>query len=318
MAESEPPTSMREQPNAGNAPSAPPASMSRPSEAPRITRLTDPQVLRMIAGNTVDHGLSGAASAMAFDLFLGIIPLLAMMGWIAGRLARSGKMIGFDLRILDLAPRPAAELAKSHLGGGDHQITTVAPLVILGFLWLSSSGMHVALATVRSIVGLPARPYARTRVIAVGLTLAGVLIAALASAAAGLIHVLGAIGVLSENEHLLWKAVLLTTTIVAATMGNAALYRFAAGRMWQRRSIVPGAFLASLALHAVSWAFSTYVQTLAKYTAFYGGLAAVAVLLVWLWLTSLAVLIGAEANAVLDEQRGRTPKRREPSGSTRL
>lgn len=280
---------------------------SRPS---RVSRLTDAVVLKTIANNTIEHGLSNAASAMAFDLFLGMIPLIAMMGWLAGYLARTGRRVAFDLSLLDLAPGPAAEVARSHLSRLDPDISTFAGVVLVGFLWLSSSGTHVALATVRNILGLPQRPYLRTRLLALGLTFGAVIVAAIGSAAAVVIHGLGAVGAFSEREHALWKGILISSTILVATFGNALLYRIASGRMWERRSILPGAFLASIALHLVSWSFSAYVQTLAKYTAFYGGLAGVAVLLIWLWLCSLALLVGAEANAVLDESRGKTPPRR--------
>lgn len=276
----------------------------------RVSRLTDREVLKTIFNNTIEHGLSNAASAMAFDLFLGMIPLIAMMGWLAGYLARTGRRVAFDLSLLDLAPGPAADVARSHLSRLDPDISTVAGVVLVGFLWLSSSGTHVALATVRGILGLPPRSYVRTRLLALGLTFLAVIVAALASGAAVLIHGLGTVGRFSEREHDLWRALLVTSTIVVATTGNALLYRMASGRMWERRSILPGAFLAALCLHAVSFVFSTYVRTLAKYTAFYGGLAGVAVLLIWLWLCSLMVLVGAEANAVLDEAQGKTPPRR--------
>ena len=279
-------------------------------DSSRPSRLTNPWVLRMIANNTIDHGLSNAASAMAFDLFLGLIPLIAMMGWLAGYLARTGRTIAFDLRLLDLAPGPAATLARSQLSRLDPDISTFAGVVLVGFLWLSSSGTHVALATVRGILGLPPRTYVRTRLLALGITFGGVIVTSLASGAAVLIHGLGAVGAFSEREHALWKGLLVISTLLAATLGNALLYRIASGRKWERRSILPGSLLAAIALHLVSWVFSAYVQTLAKYTAFYGGLAGVAVLLIWLWMMSLVVLIGAEANAVLDETRGKTPLRR--------
>lgn len=282
--------------------------MSESSPNP-VVRLTNPAVLREIAHNTIEHGLSGAASAMAYDVFLGLIPLLAFMGWIAGWLARTGRPIAYEVGLLDLAPGPAAELTRSQLYRIE-DATTFAPIVLLGFLWLSSSGTHVALATVRAIVGLPPRTYARTRLLALALTLGGVVFAAVASAAAVVLHRLGQIGRLSEIEHSVWKIVLLSSTLLVTTLGTATLYRIASGRKWDRRSILPGAALASLTFHLVSWAFSTYVARLARYTAFYGGLAAVAVLMVWLWLSSLTVLVGAEANAVLDETRGKTPRRR--------
>ena len=121
-----------------------PSVPDRLTEGPltRVSRLTDLGVLRTIAHNTIEHGLSSAASAMAFDIFLGMIPLLALMGAIAGSFARSGKNVAFELRFLDVAPGPAAELARSHLARFETG-TSFAPLVIMGFLWLSSSAAHV-------------------------------------------------------------------------------------------------------------------------------------------------------------------------------
>ncbi|MGZ3417736.1 MAG: YihY/virulence factor BrkB family protein [Polyangiales bacterium] len=300
--------------SSGDSPRDSAAGADRPTEGPltRVSRLTDLGVLRTIAHNTIEHGLSSAASAMAFDIFLGMIPLLALMGAIAGSLARSGKNVAFDLSFLDVAPGPAAELARSHLSRFETG-TSFAPLVIMGFVWLSSSAAHVALATVRSILGLPARPYSRTRAIALGLTIAGIIVAAFASAGALVIHGMHVVGAFSEKAHVLWKLGLYATTVLITSVGLAALYRFAGGTIGKQRSLAPGAVLAALVFHGVSWAFSTYVKTLAKYTAFYGGLAAVAMMLIWLWLSSLAILMGAEANAVLDELRGRTPPRRAPN-----
>jgi membrane protein len=56
---------------------------------------------------------------------------------------------------------------------------------------------------------------------------------------------------------------------------------------------------------AVSWAFGNYVISLAEYAVYYGSLAAVAVLLLWLYLTSLSLLLGAEVNAILEGVRDR-------------
>jgi membrane protein len=67
-----------------------------------------------------------------------------------------------------------------------------------------------------------------------------------------------------------------------------------------KRRAWPGALTALGAWLAVSWAFGEYVISLGKYAVYYGSLAAVAVLLVWLYLTSLALLLGAEVNAILD------------------
>lgn len=93
-------------------------------------------------------------------------------------------------------------------------------------------------------------------------------------------------------------------SILAAVGGLAAFYHFSvAPSQGVRRRVFPGAFLAVALIMVVSWGFSLYVRTLATYTVYYGSLAAIAVLLIWLWLVSLAILVGAELNSQLEGLR---------------
>jgi membrane protein len=86
----------------------------------------------------------------------------------------------------------------------------------------------------------------------------------------------------------------------------AGFYRYAVEHPARlRRRVWPGVVGAILFWLVVSWAFGTYVASIADYALYYGSLAAVAVLLVWLYLTSLALVIGAEINAQLEGLRGR-------------
>lgn len=104
----------------------------------------------------------------------------------------------------------------------------------------------------------------------------------------------------SGGEH----ALALTLSIAFATGALATFYRFSVRHSKRvARRVLPGAILAVVLWLVVSWAFGLYVSTLADYAAFYGSLAAVAVLLVWLWLTSFAILVGAELNSQLEGLR---------------
>ncbi len=99
----------------------------------------------------------------------------------------------------------------------------------------------------------------------------------------------------------------LGTSLVSAFIGTAmlaALYRFGVRRQKGQVSRVwPGAAMAVATWVLLSWAFGAYVSQLASYALFYGSLATMAVLLVWFWLTSLALLMGAELNAQLEGRR---------------
>ena len=100
------------------------------------------------------------------------------------------------------------------------------------------------------------------------------------------------------------RAVALGLSALFATAALATFYRFSVSHSKRvRRRVVPGAVVAVVLWLVISWAFGLYVSTLAEYAVFYGSLAAVAVLLVWLWLTSFAILVGAELNSQLEGLR---------------
>jgi membrane protein len=92
--------------------------------------------------------------------------------------------------------------------------------------------------------------------------------------------------------------------LVAGLLLLAGFYRFAVEHPpGVRRRVWPGAAAAIGTWLVVSWAFGAYAVSIADYAFYYGSLAAVAVLLVWLYLTSLALVLGAEVNGELEGTR---------------
>lgn len=91
-------------------------------------------------------------------------------------------------------------------------------------------------------------------------------------------------------------------TLVLIGMALAALYQWAPcrpGVAW--RWITPGSLIASFGLLAFSMLFSWYAANFANYNGTYGSLGAVIGLLVWMWLSTTIVLVGAELNAVVED-----------------
>lgn len=87
---------------------------------------------------------------------------------------------------------------------------------------------------------------------------------------------------------------------------SGLLYRFAPPRRpphW--RAIVPGIVTATVMWIVTSIGFSIYVSSFGRYNETYGALGAAVVILLWFWFTSLAILIGAELNQVMDTGRTR-------------
>jgi membrane protein len=102
-----------------------------------------------------------------------------------------------------------------------------------------------------------------------------------------------------------WKRFgVLLVFVGMAFVGLAIFYRTAVRHPpGVQRKVWTGTAVALISWALVSWAFGSYVSRIAHYAVFYGSLATVAVILLWLYLTSLALVLGAEVNAVLEGMR---------------
>jgi membrane protein len=115
--------------------------------------------------------------------------------------------------------------------------------------------------------------------------------------------VLGLIG-LGENVAAVWAYARWPGALLSAMLIYAIVYYAAPNvevRNW--RYITPGAVFGVAAWIVASAGFFFYVSTFASYSATYGAFAAVVILLIWLWLTNVVLLFGAELNAVVDLRR---------------
>jgi membrane protein len=115
--------------------------------------------------------------------------------------------------------------------------------------------------------------------------------------------VLGLLG-LGETAADVWRVARWPAAIVSAMVIYAVVY-FAAPNVEIRRFrwITPGALCGVLTWIVASALFFVYVSNFSSYSATYGAFAGAVILLVWLWVTNLALLFGAELNAVIDLRR---------------
>jgi membrane protein len=89
--------------------------------------------------------------------------------------------------------------------------------------------------------------------------------------------------------------------IVDDTIGLALLYRYGPNRRAARWQWVSSVFAAVTWIGA-SFLFSWYLTSFANYNATYGSLGAVVGLMIWLWISTIVVLLGAELNAEIEHQ----------------
>ena len=107
---------------------------------------------------------------------------------------------------------------------------------------------------------------------------------------------------------LFWRAVRWSVTFDAIVAVLTALYHFGTRRTEHWLWVVPGAIAGTLIWFPATLAYGWYVTSVANYTRLYGSFAAGIATLVWLYITSFSVLLGAELNGVLYwERRNQLP-----------
>ncbi|MGD0347351.1 MAG: YihY/virulence factor BrkB family protein [Terracidiphilus sp.] len=100
-----------------------------------------------------------------------------------------------------------------------------------------------------------------------------------------------------------WRMVRWTVSVVAIVAVLTALYHFGTRRTEHWAWVVPGAIGGAIIWFPATLAYGWYVTSVANYTRIYGSFAAGIATLVWLYITSFSVLLGAELNGVLYWER---------------
>lgn len=255
--------------------------------------------LYVMIDNLDRHHAPVAASAMAFDAFLGLMPLTALAGYVLGHLHETGDILVSP--VLHTVPTPAQDLVRStFLRLSDASTTALTTISLAAFLWVSSSGLSTAMYVFETMFHSAPRPWWWRRLIAMGCVLGSVAIIAIVVGLALLI--------VTHTGSLGGQIVAFAMPTLVIVGMLAVFFRVALrGPRPLGRRILPGALTTVVLWAIASAAFSLYVTTLARYATLYGSLAAVAIFLFWLWLLALALLVGGEVNAILEGIREDAP-----------
>lgn len=253
------------------------------------------QAVHRLIDNLDRHHAPIAASAMAFDAFLSLVPLAALAGFVLHKLHRNGDIVVGPL--IRAAPRAVGELIDGSIVRlSADSASVIAPVSVAAFLWATSAGLSTAMYVFENAFWSKPRPWWWRRIIAIICVIAAIAIVAIVAT----IAVFAAM--LSPLLGRLVAIILPSATLVGML---SAFFRIAVRRseVFQRRRVLPGVLVTVVLWSILSAIFSFYVTTLARYATLYGGLAAVAIFLFWLWLLALALLVGGEVNAQLDGVR---------------
>ncbi len=257
-----------------------------------------------------DDELSTRSAALSYYFIMALFPmflfLVSQVGIFAGPSSelRASILAGLG----SLAPGSASGLVQSVVRETSKSSSGIKiGLGLLGALWAASAGMGAVVISLNVVHKVTeTRPWWKQKLTVVGLTLAlaGLIIVALVLVLYG-----GKIGELLATTvglghvfKVAWSVFQWPLSFAAMFLSFSLVYYFAPNLRAQWRWVTPGAALGVILWLVASLGFRVYLHFFNSYSATYGSLGAVIILLLWLYLTGFAILIGAELNWVIEEE----------------
>jgi membrane protein len=274
----------------------------------------------------LDDNMMMIASALAYSSFFAIPAVLLVAVGLFTLIAGPQTITSLINSFGHVMPQQATQLIGGSLHRLDHQPSTSIAITAVGFvlaIWSTTGAMTSFMTAVNIAYGCKdKRNFIRKRGVALLMAacigFAFVLVAVLLLFGPQIEKWVGsAIGSRSLVAYLWWIAQ--WPILVAGLLAAFATILYLGPdlddeyRRW--RLITPGALVAALIWLAVSGVFAVYTARFGSYNKTWGSLSAVIVMLTWLWLSSLALLFGAELNAEIE---GRATLRRDAADRRRM
>jgi membrane protein len=295
---------------AANGPPGPdhPDAPDQPSDLPRRAW---PAVLRRTAKEFQADQLTDLAAALTYYGVLAIFPMLVVLISILGLIGHSATQPLIQ-NLETVAPGAAKQIfthAIQNIQSNRGTAGVLAVVGLLGALW-SASGYIAAFMRASNVIWdiEEGRPIWKTVPLRLGVTLLTVILLTLTAVAVVLTGSLaGKVGNLigvGSTAVTVWDIAKWPVMMVVVAVILAILYWVSPNvRQPGFRWVTPGGVLAVVLWIAASALFALYVANFSSYNKTYGALASVIVFLVWLWITNIVILLGAELNAELERGR---------------
>ena len=265
--------------------------------------------------------LSDAAAALTFYGVLSLFPFLLFMVALASLVIQPAQVQALLGELGREVPQafsqlPSEQLAKLTSGPSRGVLTFSA----LAAVWSATAGVVSLMQALNTAYGVTeGRPRWKVYAIALGMMLAGAVLAVLAGLVAVAAPALATR--LGEPWTMLVGWLRLPLAALLMMILWATLYSVLPDARQKFRFILPGSVVGVLVWLAASLGFSFYVSHFSTFGITYGALGGIIVLLLWMWISSLALMLGAELNAVLarrhSEEQLRTSEAELPAASVR-
>jgi membrane protein len=249
------------------------------------------------------------AAGVTFYGFLALVPLLGILVLTYGLFANSSTVIEHVMALLRVLPPDVVELiGQLMMNAAESSNQTSGVGILIAFLVALYAGSNGAGAVMTALniayEEKEKRSLLQFYAIAFAITLAAVLISLVALAAMTAVAELERLLPSTSGPMLIIGKLGLYAAMALFAAGLAAtLYRFGPSRQIARwQWLTPGSIFTALVWLLLAIAFSFYVTKLTDYNATYGSVAAIVMLLTWMYLSAYVFLFGAELNAELEHQ----------------
>jgi len=281
-------------------------------------RMRDPAriraFLRFLGRRVLDDNLFQAAGALSYTTVFALVPLSMV---VFGVLSAFPVFAQWSERLSDyvfsnFVPSAARSVEEYLLqfSSNSGQLTTAGIVVLVVSLLITLNGVETAFNRIWRVKS--ARPkFSRFLVYWTVLTLGAILAAASLALSARVF----ALAVFETSAgHLLQNVMLRLAPMSLELLAFAAIYRVVPHRTVQWRHALAGALLATCAFEMVRWGLGVYLGTFTSYARIYGTLAFVPIFMLWIFLSWVAVLMGASLASSISAFRYQPVAMRLPDG----
>lgn len=246
------------------------------------------------------------SAELAYFFLLSLFPLLIFLVTLLPYLPITEDQL---LRFFEVyAPESAMDLITERINDVLQKDGKLLSFGIIATLWSASNGINAIVKAFNKAYDVKeTRSFIVARGMAVVLTLAMIFVFVVAI----LLPVLGQqIGVflfsylgLSEQFITIWNLLRWPVSVAILFIVFIGLYWIAPNKKFRCKSALPGAVFATVGWIAASLGFSYYVGNFGNYTATYGSIGAIIVLMLWFYITGFIIIIGGEINAIMSDEK---------------
>jgi membrane protein len=284
------------------------------------------EILRRTFNEMMADNCLNLAAQLAYYFFLALFPALLFLVAIVSFVPVEGLQDTITQTLARVAPSEVISIINDQIIKIAHeQNGGLLTLGMLGTIWSTSSGVNAIIDTLNQAYDIQeSRPWWKVKLIALGLTVAlAVFIVvsfALVIAGPALAEHIAARFHLGAAFEWTWKILQWPVIFAMVSAAIAMIFYYAPDAEQEWIWITPGSVLATALWLLVSLGFKVYVSRFTSYNATYGAIGGVIVLMLWFYVSALAVLAGAELNAEIEHASpyGKDPGEKQPGEKKKI